>query len=196
MDGTVATANRIPGGNEGAMCFVVPALATPSSPDTTPVPLVVHLTPCNAPHSALVCASSFMYGRERTAVASSDEDSEDTPESSLCDDDGDDEDSGENRSPNAARNASPKQLMTIRERMMDFVNAGARGPVRVIVAQLPPSRVVWKNRRLDVPFKVRVEGPGSDKLSVLALVVDHKGKLQIDAMENFEEECGPQGNNK
>lgn len=193
MDGTVNTANRIPGGNEGAMCFVVPALPASTPESTSPVPLVVHLTPCNAPHSALVCANSFMYGRERPAVASSDEDSEDTPESSLCDDDGDDEDSGENPSPSAAPHSSPKQLMTIRERMMEFVGSGARGTARVVVVQQPPSRVVWKNRRLDVPFKVRVEAPGAEKLSVLALVVDHKGKLQIDAMENFEEDCGPQG---
>lgn len=192
MDGTVTTANRIPGGNEGAMCFVVPPLSASTPESTTPIPLVVHLTPCNAPHSALVCANSFMYGRERPAVASSDEDSEDTPESSLCDDE-DDEDSGENPSPTAAPHSSPKQLMTIRERMMEFVGSGARGSVRVIVTQQPPSRVVWKNRRLDVPFKARVEGAGAEKLSVLALVVDHKGKLQIDAMENFEEDCGPQG---
>jgi len=83
--------------------------------------------------------------------------------------------------------------MTIRERMMEFISSNARGPARVIIVQQPPSRVVWKNRRLDVPFKVRVEAVSSEKLSLLALVVDHKGKLQIDAMENFEEECGPQG---
>lgn len=193
MDGTVATAQRTPGGPEGEMCFFVPRL-TAATEDAN-IPIVVHLTPCNNPQSALVCATSFMYGRERSPaapatapVASSDEDSEDTPDSSMCDEDGDDDD---NRSPNAGSQSSPKQLMTIRERMVEFVN-NPKSSGRLAIVQQPPSRVVWKNRRLDTPFKIRVEGISGDKISILAIVVDHKGKLQIDAMENFEEEC-PQG---
>jgi hypothetical protein len=142
-----------------------------------------------------------MYGRERASlVASSDEDCEDSnsPESSVCGDEDENDEDGERDAP-PAPSASPKQLMTVRERMLDFVHSGtvAKGAARVIISQSPPNRVVWKNRRLDTPFKIRVEGVACDttatKLAVLALVVDHKGKLQIDAMENFDEECNPQG---
>lgn len=217
MDGTVTNAHRTPGGGEGEMCFVVPTIPLSAEAST---PLVVHLTSCAAPHSPLVCANSFTYSRERTPsptaaeapkataiAASSDDDSDGTPESSLCDEDGDDEDSGE-RGASPVSQSSPKQLMTIRERMIEHlshhpqqntkgkVEERAATPARVVVVQQPPTRVVWKNRRLDTPFKVRVECAGvapEQKMSVLALVVDHKGKLQIDAMENFEEECSPQG---
>lgn len=191
-------AQRIVGGAEGEMRFVVPPVTFPSQ-EVAQIPMAVHLTSCTTPHAPLVCADSFMYGRERAGlVASSDEDCEDSPDGSVCDEDDNDED-GERESP--APSASPKQLMTVRERMLDFVHSGhaAKGAARVLILQSPPNRVVWKNRRLDTPFKIRVEGVACDtpatKLAVLALVVDHKGKLQIDAMENFDEECNPQGSN-
>lgn len=193
LEGTVTTSQRIPGGSDGEMRFVVPPIPFPSQ-EVTQIQMAVHLTSCAAPHAPLVCADSFMYGRERASSAvSSDEDSEDTPDSSVCDEE-DDDDSSEREAPSSS--TSPKQLMTVRERMAEFIHS-AKGAARVIVAQNPPSRVVWKNRRLDSPFKIRVEGISCDtpstKLAVLALVVDHKGKLQIDAMENFDEECNPQG---
>ena len=180
------------------MRFVVPPISLPSQ-DVAQIQMAVHLTSCTTPHAPLVCADSFMYGRERaTLIASSDEDYEgDSPDSSVCDEDENDEDA-EREAP--ASSASPKQLMTVRERMLDFVHSGAaaKSAARVTVTQSPPNRVVWKNRRLDIPFKLRVEGVVCDtpatKLGVLALVVDHKGKLQIDAMENFDEECTTQGN--
>lgn len=178
------------------MRFVVPPVSLPQ--DSTQMQMAVHLTSCAAPHAPLVCADSFTYGRERASSGSnSDEDSEDTPDSSVCDDDdNDDEDSS--RESSHSSSSSPKQLMTVRERMLEFVNSTpSKSNARVIVSQAPPNRVVWKNRRLDTPFKIRVEGVACDtpttKLAVLALVVDHKGKLQIDAMENFDEECNPQG---
>lgn len=192
MDGTVATSQRVAGGAENEMQFVVPPISISS--DTSSLPLVVHLTSCLAPHQPLVCANSFMYRRERHSGTSSDDESDGTPDGSMCDEDGDDEgEGGENRP--ASSQTSPKQLMTIRERMVVFVQSTPKASARVVVTQLPHSRVVWKNRRLDTPFKVRVEGLGESpvKVSILALVVDHKGKLQIDAMENFEEECNPQG---
>lgn len=182
------------------MRFVVPPVSFPSQ-DVTQMQMAVHLTSCASPHAPLVCAESFTYGREKASSAiNSDEDSEDTPDSSVCDDDDDDEDSSRESSSSSSSSSStsPKQLMTVRERMLEFVNSTpSKSNARVIVAQAPPNRVVWKNRRLDTPFKIRVEGPSCDtsstKLTVLALVVDHKGKLQIDAMENFDEECNPQG---
>lgn len=196
-DGVVTKSQRIPGGGEGEMRFVVPPISFPTQ-DVTKIKMAVHLTMCGAPHAPLVCAESFTYGRERaSSVSNSDDDSEDTPDSSVCDDEeNDDEDSS--RESSHSSSASPKQLMTVRERMLEFVNSTpSKNNARVIVSQAPPNRVVWKNRRLDTPFKIRVEGVACDttatKLSVLALVVDHKGKLQIDAMENFDEECNPQG---
>jgi len=193
----VTIAQRVAGGSEGEMRFVIPPISFPSQ-DVVQIQMAIHLTSCTAPHAPLVCADSFLYGRERASlVASSDEDCEiDSPDGSVCDDDDNDED-GERVAP--ASSASPKQLMTVRERMLDFLHSGAaaKSAARVVIAQSPPNRVVWKNRRLDTPFKIRVEGIACDtlvtKLAVLALVVDHKGKLQIDAMENFDEECSPQG---
>jgi hypothetical protein len=195
--GSVTISQRVPGGGEGEMRFAVPPVSFPSQ-DIAQIQMAVHLTSCTTPHAPLVCADSFMYSRERAIpVASSDEDCEaDSPDGSICDEDENDEE-GERESP--APSASPKQLMTVRERMLEFVHSGgaAKGAARVIVAQSPPNRVVWKNRRLDTPFRIRVEGVACDtaatKLAVLALVVDHKGKLQIDAMENFDEECNLQG---
>eukprot|EP00026_Physarum_polycephalum_P002351 Phypoly_transcript_02357.p1 GENE.Phypoly_transcript_02357~~Phypoly_transcript_02357.p1 ORF type:complete len:783 (+),score=185.54 Phypoly_transcript_02357:207-2555(+) len=196
QQGSVTIAQRVAGGGEGEMRFVVPPIAFPSQ-DVAQIQMAVHLTSCAAPHAPLVCADSFMYSRERASlITSSDEDFEDSPESSVCGDEDENDEDVERDTP--APSASPKQLMTVRERMLDFVHSGAASKgVRVTVLQSPPNRVVWKNRRLDTPFKVRVEGAASDiaanKLAVLALVVDHKGKLQIDAMENFDEECSLQG---
>lgn len=196
LEGTVTKSHRVAGGGEGEMRFVVPPISFPSA-DVSQIQMAVHLASCAAPHAPLVCADSFTYGRERaSSVSNSDEDSEESPDSSVCDDDDDDEDSS--RESSHSSSASPKQLMTVRERMVDFINSTpSKSNARVIVAQAPPNRVVWKNRRLDTPFKIRVEGVSCDttatKLAALALVVDHKGKLQIDAMENFDEECSPQG---
>jgi hypothetical protein len=196
LDGVVTTSQRIPGGGEGEMRFVVPPISFPAQ-DVTQIQMAVHLTLCSAPHAPLVCADSFMYGRER--AMSSDEDSEDTPDSSVCDDEENDDECSERETTTSS--TSPKQLMTVRERMLDFIQASVnntnKSTARIILVQAPPTRVVWKNRRLDTPFKIRVDGVTLDtpatKLAVLALVVDHKGKLQIDAMENFDEECSPQG---
>lgn len=98
--------------------------------------MAVHLTSCTTPHAPLVCAASFMYGRERaTLVASSDEDCEaDSPDGSVCDEDENEDE--EREAP--ASSASPKQLMTVRERMLEFVQSSspAKTSARVIVVQV------------------------------------------------------------
>ncbi|GAM19283.1 hypothetical protein SAMD00019534_024580 [Acytostelium subglobosum LB1] len=100
---------------------------------------------------------------------------------------------------------SPKQLMIIREKMIEYVqkNPSASRPSCISVCQQPSSKVVWKNRRLDTPFKVRLDVKTASQMAnqplsvsnvvALGVVTDHKGKLQIDSVENFTEAFNAQG---
>lgn len=208
-NGSSASSQRIPGGADGELFFIVPHISL-SSPSSS---LNVRLTLCTSPRVPIVCAESFLYhcrDRALTACSTSDEDSEEMGEEPNSTGD---EDTGSpppqalpplDISPNFV-SPTPKQMMNIRERMTEHIQQGNRGSARVIVLQQPSVRVVWKNRRLDVPFKLRVENAddasnGSafntstpSKCMVLAVVADHKGRLQIDAAENFAEDCSSQG---
>ncbi|EFA76533.1 hypothetical protein PPL_10301 [Heterostelium album PN500] len=100
---------------------------------------------------------------------------------------------------------SPKQLMIIREKMLEYVqkNPSASRPSCIQVCQQPSSKVVWKNRRLDTPFKVKLDLKVASQMAgqnlqisnivALGIVTDHKGKLQIDSVENFSEAFNGQG---
>lgn len=216
-DGSTTTSQRITGGAEGDMLFIVPHInSSPSS--TTSIPMVVHLIPCTSPQEHVVSLEQFLYTpRERSLGSSaSDEDSEEMCEESTSVDGDEDEGSPPPQAlppldiPNTAC-PTPKQMMTIRERMMEYIqqrnsNRASTPAARLTVLQQPSVRVVWKNRRLDIPFKLKVEcsddspSNGSafsvltpSKLFLLAVVADHKGRLQIDAAENFAEEFSTQG---
>ncbi|KAF2076079.1 hypothetical protein CYY_002593 [Polysphondylium violaceum] len=112
--------------------------------------------------------------------------------------------------PNAAANGtgiapSPKQLMTIREKMLEYIqkNPNPNRPSCIQVFQQPSSKVVWKNRRLDTPFKLKVDMKTASNMAsqnltcsniiTIGIVTDHKGKLQIDSVENFTEPLNAQG---
>lgn len=217
-EGITTTTQRIPGGAERDMLFIVPHVnASSSSPTTGSIPMVVHLTLCTSPDEPVVCLEQFLYtARERSLGSSaSDEDSEEMGEEPVSAEGEEDEGSPPPQAlppldiPNIAC-PTPKQMMTIRERMMEHIqqrnsNRG-NGTARLTVLQQPSVRVVWKNRRLDIPFKLKVEcledttPNGSafsaltpSKLFLLAVVADHKGRLQIDAAENFAEEFSVQG---
>eukprot|EP01112_Ceratiomyxa_fruticulosa_P017736 TRINITY_DN5587_c0_g2_i4.p1 TRINITY_DN5587_c0_g2~~TRINITY_DN5587_c0_g2_i4.p1 ORF type:complete len:557 (-),score=133.58 TRINITY_DN5587_c0_g2_i4:1460-3130(-) len=95
---------------------------------------------------------------------------------------------------------TPKQLMSIRDKMLEFQYKYPR-QVKLDIIQSPSAKIVWKNRRIESPFKVKVvfensnnpENPNPTRLLILALVSDHKGKLQLDAAENYSEEVSPAG---
>lgn len=218
-NGSTTIAQRIPGGAEGDMLFIVPHFnCSPSSPTSASIPMVVHLTPCTAPQERIVSLEQFLYTpRERSLGSSvSDEDSEEMCEEATSVDGDEDEGSPPPQAlppldiPNTAC-PTPKQMMTIRERMMEYIqqrnsNRASAPAARLTVLQQPTVRVVWKNRRLDVPFKLKVECSDDSasngnafnvltpsKLFLLAVVADHKGRLQIDAAENFAEDFSSQG---
>jgi len=100
---------------------------------------------------------------------------------------------------------SPKQLMTIREKMLEYIqkNPNPNRPSCIQVFQQPTSKVVWKNRRLDTPFKLKVDMKSASTMAsqnltcsniiTIGIVTDHKGKLQIDSVENFTEPLNAQG---
>eukprot|EP01132_Coremiostelium_polycephalum_P008349 gene8349-10255_t len=114
-------------------------------------------------------------------------------------------------SPNSAANSvnslapSPKQLMTIREKMLEYIqkNPSPNRPSCIQVCQQPTSKVVWKNRRLDTPFKLKIDLKAASAIASqnlttsniisIGIVTDHKGKLQIDSVENFTEPFNAQG---
>lgn len=158
-----------------------------------------------------MCLEPFYYSpRERSLGSSaSDEDSEEMCEDAVEDDEG--SPPPQALPPSGISNAvcpTPKQMMSIRERVLELVQqrGNNRNGARLSILQQPSVRVVWKNRRLDIPFKLKIEGledsasngspfsaltPG--KLCILAVVADHKGRLQMDAAENFAEEFSSQG---
>eukprot|EP01133_Synstelium_polycarpum_P005257 gene5257-6085_t len=113
--------------------------------------------------------------------------------------------SGSNSQQSGSLAPSPKQLMIIREKMLEYVtkNPSASRPSCISIVQQPASKVVWKNRRLDTPFKLKLDGKTAAAMAganmspsnivTLGIVTDHKGKLQIDSVENFTEAFNAQG---
>jgi hypothetical protein len=212
--GITTTAQRIPGGAERDMLFIVPQINTSTASPTRSIPMVVHLTLCTSPDEPIVSLEQFLYTpRERSlGCSASDEDSEGTGEGSVS---GEDDASPPPQALPPLDIATtvcptPKQMMTIRERMMEHIqqeNGNHRNSTaRLTILQQPTVLVVWKNRRLDIPFKLKVEcleDPTSNgsafsvhtpsKLFLLAVVTDHKGRLQMDAAEHVAEELSPQG---
>jgi len=216
VDGSSASVRRVAGGGEGELRFITPSLSS-SSNGSPHVPAVVHLKLCSGSDVPIVCLEPFLYTpppvkNPLACSHTSDEDSEEMAEDAAIDEDEHDEDEGTPppraltplETPMSTGGPTPRQLMTIRERMMEQIQKGSRGPARLALLQQPSVRVVWKNRRLDVPFKLRVEcledTGGSAfsaltpaKLVALAIVADHKGRLQIDAAENYVEDFSSQG---
>ncbi|KYQ93964.1 hypothetical protein DLAC_04855 [Tieghemostelium lacteum] len=107
---------------------------------------------------------------------------------------------------NAAMAPSPKQLMTIREKMLEYIQQNPQPSTKpncITVCQQPSSKVVWKNRRLDTPFKLRLDTKVASQIAnqqltnnsviSIGIVTDHKGKLQIDSVENFTEPFNASG---
>ncbi|GAM22711.1 hypothetical protein SAMD00019534_058860 [Acytostelium subglobosum LB1] len=100
---------------------------------------------------------------------------------------------------------TPKQLMIIREKMIDYTskNPAETTPSCIQIVQQPSTKIVWKNRRLDTPFKVKLDIKAASQIAnqnlsvanvvALGILTDHKGKLQIDSVENFAESFNAQG---